>query len=287
MKLENERYVATFTEQGGEITSFLDKQTGIQYMYQGDTPYWSGKNPMLFPMVGSTYTKDYVIDGKTYAMKNHGLIRYMTLAAVEGKDDEIVFALDSSEETRRQYPFDFRYEIHYTLEGNRLNIRYVITNTGEKEMPFSFGLHPGFLCPLCEGERFEDYKVTFDNPETLRQIIVDPQGKRPYEEEEVRLQHIDLDYALFEKHPTLIYKGMKSACATLSGPKGHGVRISLTGFPLFAIWTPKARAPFVCLEPWFGHGDFSPVEEDFYHREGTMILSGGKSFTCAYTIELL
>ena len=30
MKLENERYVATFTEQGGEITSFLDKQTGIQ-----------------------------------------------------------------------------------------------------------------------------------------------------------------------------------------------------------------------------------------------------------------
>ncbi|MFR9255313.1 MAG: hypothetical protein ACLVJ6_07315 [Merdibacter sp.] len=46
----------------------------------------------------------------------------------------------------------------------------------------------------------------------------------------MRLQHIDLDYALFEKHPTLIYKGMKSACATLSGPKGHGVRISLTGF---------------------------------------------------------
>ena len=157
-------YVATFTEQGGEITSFLDKQTGIQYMYQGDTPYWGGKNPTLFPMVGSTYTKDYVIDGKTYAMKNHGLIRYMTLTAVEGKDDEIVFALDSSEETRRQYPFDFRYEIHYTLEGNRLNIRYVITNTGEKEMPFSFGLHPGFLCPLCEGNALR----TTRSPSTIR-----------------------------------------------------------------------------------------------------------------------
>ena len=29
MRLENERYVATFTTKGGEIESFTDKQTGI------------------------------------------------------------------------------------------------------------------------------------------------------------------------------------------------------------------------------------------------------------------
>ena len=66
MRLENERYVATFTTKGGEIESFTDKQTGIQYMYQGDTPYWGGSNPTLFPIVGSTFTKDYEIDGKKY-----------------------------------------------------------------------------------------------------------------------------------------------------------------------------------------------------------------------------
>ncbi len=286
MKLENERYAATFTTQGGEIASFLDKQTGIQYMYQGDTPYWGGKNPTLFPMVGSTYTKDYTIEGKTYAMKNHGLIRYMTLTQIAGDEDEIVMAADSDEQTKAQYPFDFHYEIHYTLQGAKLTIRYVITNTGDQTMPFSFGLHPGFLCPLCEGERFEDYTLTFSNPETLTQIIPDQTGKTPYACETVELHQLAMDYALFEKHPTLIYKGMKSAYATLSGPKRHGVRISLSGFPLFAVWTPKARAPFVCLEPWFGHGDFSAVKEDFYHREGTQLLAAGESFTCAYTIEV-
>ena len=51
MKLENERYEVTFTEKGGEIASFTDKQTGIQYMYQGNTDFWGGKNPTLFPMV--------------------------------------------------------------------------------------------------------------------------------------------------------------------------------------------------------------------------------------------
>ena len=49
MKLENERYLVTFTTKGGEIESFTDKQTGIQYMYQGDTPYWGGKQSYAFP----------------------------------------------------------------------------------------------------------------------------------------------------------------------------------------------------------------------------------------------
>lgn len=286
MKLENERYEVTFTTKGGEIASFTDKQTGIQYMYQGDTPYWGGKNPTLFPLVGNTFTKDYVIDGQTYAMKNHGLIRYLTLTEAKGDAGEVVMEINSDEETLKQYPFDFHYEIHYALEGATLAIRYVITNTGPKDMPFTFGLHPGFLCPLCEGETFEDYTVTFANPETLTQIIPDPEGKTPYSEKTVEMQNLSLDYQTFEKYPTLIYKGMKSASAVLAGPKGHGVKISLTGFPLFAIWTPKERAPFVCLEPWFGHGDFSEVKEDFYHREGTMLLSPGKSFACGYTIEV-
>lgn len=286
MKLENERYEVTFTEKGGEIASFTDKQTGIQYMYQGNTDFWGGKNPTLFPMVGNTFSKTYEINGKSYAMKNHGLIRYMTLKQQEGEEGEIVMTADSDEQTLQQYPFDFHYEIHYTLSGSQLTIRYLITNTGEEVMPFSFGLHPGFLCPLCEGETFEDYTIRFSNPEKLTQIVMDPQGLQSYSEQDVEMQELKLDYQLFETYATLIYKGMKSAYVTLKGPKEHGVKLSISGYPLFAVWTAKRDAPFVCLEPWFGHSDFSAVEEDFYHREGTMLLSPKKSFTCAYTIEL-
>ena len=48
MKLENERYIVTFVEKGGEIQSFTDKETGIQYMWQGDETYWSGKILLYF-----------------------------------------------------------------------------------------------------------------------------------------------------------------------------------------------------------------------------------------------
>lgn len=286
MKLKNETYEVTFCEKGGEIASFTNLKTGMQYMWQGDPAYWGGKNPGLFPLVGNTYSGRYEIDGQEYAMKNHGLIRYATLHCVKEDGQEVVMALDSDEETLKQYPFPFHYEIAYRLEDNKLTITYRITNTGEKEMPFTFGLHPGFNCPLCEGERFEDYTMTFSNPEQMQQLVFDKEKQEPYRLEDVALQSIPCDYDLIEHYATLVYKGPKSAYLTLAGPQGHGVRISIAGYPYLAIWTAKHGAPFICLEPWYGHADFSEVKEDFYHREGTMLLQPQKTFTTSYTIEV-
>lgn len=286
MKIKNNRYEVTFCTKGGEIESFTDLETGIQYMWQGHPDYWTGKNPGLFPLVGNTLDGTYEINGKTYSMKNHGLIRYATLTCVKEDEKEVVMALDSDEETKKQYPFDFHYEVAYTLEDNQLTITYRITNTGTEEMPFTFGLHPGFNCPLCEGESFEDYTLRFDHTEKMKQLIFDGEKKKPYALADVELDHIPCSYDLIEKYLTLIYKGAKSSHLTLSGPKGHGVKISITGYPYLAIWTAKRGAPFICLEPWYGHADFSEVKEDFYHREGTMILSPSKTFTTAYTIQV-
>lgn len=285
MKLENERYEVTFCEAGGEIASFTDKQTNIQYMWQGDAAYWSGKNPGLFPLVGNTYSGSYEIDGKTYAMKNHGLIRYATLTCLCDDGTKVIMGLDSDEDTLSNYPFPFHYEVEYQLVDNILTILYRITNTGDKEMPFTFGLHPGFNCPLTKEETFEDYKLVFSNPEQMKQLIFDPEKKKPCVRKDVSLQEIPCDYALIKEYATLVYEGAKSAYVTLQG-KEHGVRLSMVGYPYVAFWTAKEGAPFICLEPWYGHGDFHEVSEDFYHREGTMILSPGKTFTTSYTIEV-
>lgn len=286
MKLKNDHYEVTFTEKGGEIASFTNVDTGIQYMWQGDPEFWGGKNPGLFPLVGNTFSQTYTIDGKEYSMKNHGLIRYATLTCVKEDENEVVMALDSDDTTLAQYPFPFHYEVAYELEDNKLTITYRITNTGDKEMPFTFGLHPGFNCPLTKDERFEDYTMSFSNPEKMKQLVFDLEKKKPYVLEDVELQEIPCDYDLIEKYATLIYKNPKSGFLTLKGKSGHGVRISIAGYPYLAIWTAKKGAPFICLEPWYGHADFSEVAEDFYHREGTMILSPGKTFTTSYTIEV-
>lgn len=286
MKLKNERYEVCFVEKGGEILSFTDMQSGLQYMWQGDEAYWTGKNPTLFPIVGNTYSKTYTIDGKEYAMKNHGLIRQMNLKCIYQDEQKLVMSLDSDEETLSKYPFPFHYEIAYTLAGDTLHIDYRITNTGDRVMPFIFGLHPGFRCPLCEGERFIDYTLKFSKQENVEQVIFDPSGKVPYYMEKRSFDTWQCSYEEISKYATIIYKGIKSDEVTLSGPKGHGVRLNIKDFPYFAIWTAKTDAPFICLEPWYGHGDFSPLDVDFYEREDTQLLQPQETFSTSYSIQV-
>ena len=285
MKLENALYEVTFTLKGAEIQRFTDKRTGIQYMWQGDEKFWTGKNPTLFPIVGNTYTKDYEINGKRYAMKNHGIIRISTFTCIEQSDHRIVFELCDNEETRAVYPFSFRFHTIYELSDWGLTISYEITNTGETDMPFSFGLHPGFNCPLMEGESFEDYRLVFDHEEHLDHWIMDETAKKGVRIKPITVKEIPLRYAEIEAYETLMYTGMKSNTVTLQG-KEHGVRVGIAGYPMLAFWTCKPGAPYLCIEPWYGYGDFYATEKDFYHRDGTMILSPQKLFTTSYTIEV-
>lgn len=285
MKLSNDRYEMTFCTKGGEMESFLDKTTGIQYLYQGDTEYWSGKNPGLFPLIGNTFSGKYEIDGTTYAMKNHGLIRYADLTCVHHDEHSITFELTDTPETRKQYPFSFCYHVTYLLEDNKVTITYDITNTGDEAMPFMFGLHPAFLCPLTKDEKFEDYHLLFDQKECVNQLLFDPNKEKDVLVKPVEVQDIPLTYDWITDAATVIYENCRSPYITLKGKK-HGVKVSIAGYKYLAIWTPKEGAPFLCIEPWHGHGDFVEVKEDFYHREGTMILSSNETFTTAYTIEV-
>lgn len=286
MKLENEEVVVTFNLLGAEIQSFRDKKTNIQYMWQGDETNWSGKNPTLFPIVSSTYKNgDYEIDGKTYTFKNHGFIRRSTFTLLSQSDHRIVFELKENEDTLAVYPFPFTFHTIYEFKEKKLTISYEIINTGNNDMPFGFGLHPGFNCPLCEGESFDDYKLVFCGEEHLKHWVDDKNEKIGVRKDDVVLKEIPLNYEIFETYPTLMYSGMKSPYVSLVG-KEHGVHVSITGYEYLAFWTAKTGAPYICIEPWQSHGDTYDVKEDFYHREGTIILAPSKQYTTAYTIEI-
>lgn len=287
MKIENNKYVVEFVEKGGEIFSFTNKETGMQYMYQGDSEYWSGKNPTLFPIVGSTFTKTYEAKGKTYSMKNHGIIRYATLKCTHKEDTSITFTLDADEETLKVYPYNFHYEITYTLKENTLEVVYNITNNDEEEMPFGFGLHPAFKVPLHEDEIFEEYTIRFEKEEKMQQIVFDPNKQKASKLVDVKLSEWQLNYDDIEKYETLVYQKFSSSFVTLLGKRGNGVKVSCAGYPFLAIWTAKARAPFLCIEPWYSHDDYDDIKVDFKDREGMIILQPNETFSPSYTITVL
>ena len=81
-------------------------------------------------------------------MSQHGFARDMEFALLRQTEDTLVFILKSTDETREKYPFDFELELGYRLEENHVILSWKVTNCNEKEMHFSIGGHPEFLCPI-------------------------------------------------------------------------------------------------------------------------------------------
>ncbi len=265
--LRSEQAAVSVTEHASEITSFKDNATGIEYMWQGDPAFWAGRNPTLFPMVGSTWDKILHINGKEYVTGNHGFTRRSDFTCIGHTDRKIVMELKESEATLKEYPFRFTMHITYELEGRTLSIRYEIKNENDEVMPFNFGLHPAFNCPVVPGKDFFGCHLEMNAPE-----LVD--GR------EVTRIDLDRDRLL----QTIIITDPKSTESVLTDGE-HGVRVGYTGYEWLAFWSAK-NAPFVCIEPWHSHTDFDKVEVPFEEREGTTILEAGGTFVTEYTITI-
>ena len=270
--MKNDEATVSITEHASEIVSFKDAKTNTEYMWQGDPAFWAGRNPTLFPMVGSTWNKEIHIDGKVYHMGNHGFARNSDFTCICHDDSRIVMELKDSEETLKQYPFKFTLDIEYELQGSKLVITYHITNNSDKDMPFNFGLHPAFNCPLHEGESQKDYKLVFSNIEECPEGITSKDG-----------YSIELDRETLEK--TIVYHNPKSSYVALTNGE-HGVKVDVVGYEWLAFWSAKNNAPFVCIEPWHSHGDFGKTDVPFEKREGTMSLAPGRIFTTAYAVTI-
>ncbi len=287
--LENEHLTAVTDTRGAELQS-LRGQNGIEYLWHGDPAYWSGRSPHLFPCVGR------LRDGKANSAAGpitlciHGFARFSEFTVESQNDSEAVFRLCDSKETREQYPYAFALRIRLSLHGTSLRTAYEVHNSGDVPLPFCIGGHPAFHVPLVEGERFEDYAIEFEYPETADCPQVNLQTGLIVDSVRNRLltnsRRFSLNHVLF-RGDALIFDRLRSRRVRLvSGKSGHGVEMELHGLPFLGVWSSMHDSPFVCLEPWAGMATRESEDDVFEHKIGVTILPPGESATCAYTVSV-
>lgn len=275
MRLENEYLIATFVAKGAQMSRLISKETNLEYIWQADPAFWGYHNPTLFPIVGSVFNHTLLIDDTEYKMKQHGFARNFDYECVHSDDLSYTFRLSDNEETLKQYPFQFTLLIRYTLIGKRILIDYRIENKSDAIMPFQFGLHPAFKVPLKKTRILDDYRIEFHPPCDLEFYGEDLTIKST--------SSIPLSDAMFEERPTWLFEDVVAPYVSLSDGE-NGVKVSCAGYRWLALWKPLG-APFVCIEPWHGHGDFIKNIIPFEQREGTILLPAGKHWITSYTIE--
>ena len=277
---------AVVSSLGGELQSLRDA-ADREYLWQGDKQWWGGRSPNLFPYVGRCTNGQYTLDGQTYSLNLHGFVRRMELEGTRLSDSACAFSLTDSPETLAQFPFPFRYEVAFSAREDTLTVTYTVENRGDKTMYFGLGAHPGFQVPMAEGERFEDYSLTFSAPCAPRRVLFSADGYRTGETADYPLEEgcrIPLTHPLFDDE-AIVLSGTSGVVRL--GAAAHGITVDYRQFPLVGFWhPPHSEAPFVCIEPWRSLPARQGVVEDFARQEGLVALPAGETWRISYSITL-
>lgn len=286
--LENEQLKVTINSFGGELSGIIKKETNVEYMWNADEKYWKRTSPILFPFVGSLKNKEFLYEGKSYPMGQHGFARDMEFAVKSQTDTEAWFVLRSDEETLKKYPFVFQLESGYRLEGNKLHILWRVCNQDQKEMYFSIGGHPAFMCPLNGKGKQTDYFIAFDTKENINYSVLNEEGLVAIEGEVLNTHEgmMPVDAHLFDRD-ALIIEGRQAGTVSLCDDHKKPYLSVTFDSPLFGLWSPaKKNAPFICIEPWYGRCDKASFDGTLKDREYGNILQPGKTFEAGYSVEI-
>lgn len=287
--LENEQLKVTINSLGGELSGIVKKQTGTEYMWNADEKYWKRTSPVLFPIVGSLKNKEFVYEGKSYPMGQHGFARDMEFTLKSRTDEELWFSLRSDDETMKKYPFAFCLELGYRLKKNKLTVLWRVINEDTKDMYFSIGGHPAFMCPLEEKGEQTDYYIAFDTEKDLEYSVLNENGLVAIEGEKLSTNGgmMPIAAGLFDRDALIIEGKQAKKVSLCDCDKKPYLSVSFDS-PLFGLWSPAGKhAPFICIEPWYGRCDKDSFEGMLEEREYGNVLKPGETFEREYQVEIL
>jgi len=283
--IQNNKLKATFNGLGAELVSLINLKTGKEIIWEGNPDFWGGISPVLFPIIGALKDEQYIFEGQTYELPRHGFARRRIFTIKESSENEVIFELNSDEESLKIYPFEFSLEIKYTLIVNKLTVSYQVKNLSENEMYFSLGAHPGFAIDTKNGLKYDDYEIAFSDDEKLEiHPLIDNLISSETQTIELDNKTLPLSYELFSKD-ALVMTTMKSRELILRNNKNnHKITFTFSNFPYFGIWAAK-NADFVCLEPWQGIADLENHNQELTEKFGIVKLEKNEDWKAGWAVE--
>lgn len=286
--LENEFLSLTFDTLGGTLTS-IKNPLGVEYLWLGDPAYWSSQAPVLFPICGSLRNdKAITRDGSEMKMPRHGLVRKKAFEFANKDWNMVAFRIRSTPELLEAYPFEFELTIEYRLIGKEIVVNYFVKNLNPVDMPFAIGGHPGFNCPINEGESFDDCYIEFEHEESCtvptplsETGLIDAKQRSPFLNKQTVLP---LSHDMF-KEDAMILDRIQSRKVSLKSKKSdNSVTLEFKDFPFLILWSSPNDGPFVAIEPWSGLSTCEHESDIFEEKINTQVVKSGQINKYSYSI---
>jgi len=280
--IQNEYLTVTVNDHGAELWSIHDGQT--EYLWQGDKRYWEGRSPNLFPYIGRMIEKKYTYKGVVYPMQIHGIALYCDFALLEQTDNTLVFGLSSNAESLGQYPWDYTFKVIYTLNVNKLDITFEVTNNSNSTMLFAVGGHPGFNIPV---DRFSNYCLRFGGHCDPERILFTPDcfvddhtNTYPL----INGTDIPLRHELFDDD-AIVLKNTAKSVTLIGGSKS--ITVDFPQMAYIGFWhRPHMECPYVCIEPWSSLPSPKGTKTVLDSQKDLLTLTSGATYQNRWSITI-
>ena len=288
VELKNDKLTVRIAGKGAELQSIKDAG-GKEYLWQADPKYWSRHSPILFPIVCSVNNETYRAEGREYHLPRHGFARDAEFRLISQSDRKATFALESSEETRKVYPYDFTLSISYVLDDNKIGVIWHVHNTDLREIHFQIGGHPAFNIPGMQDGDSQHGCIRLDNSEPMDALHSYGDGSHEMDE----VPFVEADNGILEftdntwrNDSIKVHKSQLHRAELLNKAGEPEVTVEFRT-PVIAFWSPYGKqAPFVCIEPWYGIGDPRGFDGEFKDKPMMNHLLPGASFMSKYEITI-
>lgn len=282
-QLKNEHISIEVAPLGAEM-QFLRTNAGDDLLWHGDPEFWTGRAPVLFPIVGRAPDDTIAVGDHSAPMPQHGFARRSVFDVIEQTDVMCRHVLTDNAVSRATYPFAFALEITHRLDGPTLHVTARVMNKGTQTMPFGFGFHPAFSWPLPKAGQDPHHVTLASNaaPE-MRAIedgllLCDPIPS-PFVDGDLKLRE-----ALFANDAMVFPNG--SAPLRYGPHNGPSLEFAFKNLPDLALWRPVG-APFLCIEPWHGTAPYVGTGPQIADRPNTISLAAGDAVEFGYAVKVM
>lgn len=271
---------------GAQLSALRDR-SGRELLWDGDPAVWTGRAPLLFPIVGTLAGGSYRLGSMLHHLPRHGFARGKLFDIVDTSSAGAAFRLKADEASIQVYPFRFELDVHFALDGPTLSVTTYVRNAGAEDMPASFGYHPAFRWPLPFGRARSSHVIEFasDEPAPVRRLDAEGLLTPQRHPTPVSRRRLALTDALFQDD-VVIFDEIRSRSVTYGADDGPRIRVDFPDTPFFGLWT-KPGANFICIEPWHGVADPVGFSGDFTAKAGVFMLAPGAVLPIKMAITLL
>lgn len=259
---------------GAELSTLRDP-SGRELLWDGNPAFWSGRAPLLFPIVGALAGGVYRVRGKAHALPRHGFARHERFEVLDTAPAVAVLRLRADDQTLAVYPFHFDLQVRFEIADATLTVTTSVRNDGDTPMPASFGYHPAFRWPLPFGAPRALHGIEFDREEPAPIRRIDAAGlvtpvRYPTP---TRGRRLLLDDDLF-RDDAVIFDALSSQGLSYGADTGPRLALRFPDTPYLGLWS-KPSAPFICIEPWHGIADPVGFSGEFSAKPGVFIVPAG------------